>query len=482
MANRKVRFDMNELARVAASSIGAERCVQVEKCPDGLYNKAYVFRMSDGREVIGKVPNPNAGLTHYTTASEVATMDFVCIPILRFTCEHCSEIVLQITSLRLQMRNILSTPTPKVLAWNSRVESSAVGAEYIVMEKAHGIPLSCVWGGLTPPDKLKILLQVHSFMKAWLEFSFPGYGSIYYSTDIQSGESLPVHTKVVGERFAIGPPTGRDWCDAGRQRLKCDRGPCQLLSYTLLRHVFFRPKSRLTQIYASGKSALAYRKAIATRERVAIQCLPELRKHNMVMLTGPGLYQPTSVKKLWALDAYLQLVEYLLPTELDPDMIPGRIWHDDMHDENIFVDPANPTQITAIIDWQSTQVAPLFDHQMEPAFLEYDGPEIGENLEVPVCPDTEGLSERESAAVFNDYMDRAVVVGWRRLVRGKSPVQHRTAAFHDSIPGNMLHVAKRIYEIGEAHLSALVLKLRDQWANNLDVNKKKIPGGSDTRA
>jgi hypothetical protein len=71
---------MKELARVAASSIGADRCVHIQKCPDGLYNKAYIFRMDDGREVIGKVPNPNAGLPHYSTASEVATMDYVGIP------------------------------------------------------------------------------------------------------------------------------------------------------------------------------------------------------------------------------------------------------------------------------------------------------------------------------------------------------------------------------------------------------------------
>lgn len=33
--------------------------------------------MQDGREVVAKVPNPNAGIPHFITASEVATMDFV---------------------------------------------------------------------------------------------------------------------------------------------------------------------------------------------------------------------------------------------------------------------------------------------------------------------------------------------------------------------------------------------------------------------
>jgi hypothetical protein len=77
MALRTVRFDMNELARIAASAIGADRCVHVEKCPEDDFNKTYILRMDDGREVIGKVPNPNTSLRHYTTASEVATMDYV---------------------------------------------------------------------------------------------------------------------------------------------------------------------------------------------------------------------------------------------------------------------------------------------------------------------------------------------------------------------------------------------------------------------
>jgi hypothetical protein len=74
---RQIRFDMNELAKTAASSMGAEKCVPVQKCLDGLYNKAFIFTLDDGRQVIGKVPNPNAGTSHFTTASEVATLDFV---------------------------------------------------------------------------------------------------------------------------------------------------------------------------------------------------------------------------------------------------------------------------------------------------------------------------------------------------------------------------------------------------------------------
>jgi hypothetical protein len=33
--------------------------------------------MENGRQLVVKIPNPNAGPAHYTTASEVATMQFV---------------------------------------------------------------------------------------------------------------------------------------------------------------------------------------------------------------------------------------------------------------------------------------------------------------------------------------------------------------------------------------------------------------------
>ena len=80
MERRHIRFDMNELAVIAARSVGSRGCVSIQKCPDGMYNKCFVLEMDDGQEVIAKVPNPNAGVSHLTIASEVATMGFVSIP------------------------------------------------------------------------------------------------------------------------------------------------------------------------------------------------------------------------------------------------------------------------------------------------------------------------------------------------------------------------------------------------------------------
>ena len=120
------------------------------------------------------------------------------------------------------MRNALSTPTPKVLAWNSRSETTPVGAEYIVMKKAEGVPLAQVWNRLGVPDKAK-LRQIFRFMNTWLANPLPGYGGLYYTKDVPSERSLPVEDTP----FVVGPAVGRDWCDAGRKGLECDRGPCK---------------------------------------------------------------------------------------------------------------------------------------------------------------------------------------------------------------------------------------------------------------
>lgn len=77
MSSRYVEFNMNELVRIAAECIGSPACAEVIKLPEGNFNKAFLLTMTDGNQMVVKVPNPNAGRAHYTTASEVATMDFV---------------------------------------------------------------------------------------------------------------------------------------------------------------------------------------------------------------------------------------------------------------------------------------------------------------------------------------------------------------------------------------------------------------------
>ena len=77
LSSRYFQFNVAELAQIDARSIGASSCVEIKKVPEGNFNKTFLLIMNDGNEVIAKIPNPNAGRPHFTTASEVATMDFI---------------------------------------------------------------------------------------------------------------------------------------------------------------------------------------------------------------------------------------------------------------------------------------------------------------------------------------------------------------------------------------------------------------------
>lgn len=126
---------------------------------------------------------------------------------------------------------MLDTPAPRVYSWNSQAKFHPVGAEFIIMDKTEGVPLSQVWGTMKLPQKLQVLLALTRLQKQWLSVSFSHYGSLYYAGDVQppAGNYYTKDGKTVKDsEFAIGPATGRDWFDAGRSILDIERGPCTL--------------------------------------------------------------------------------------------------------------------------------------------------------------------------------------------------------------------------------------------------------------
>jgi hypothetical protein len=70
-------FNVVELQRLAAEVVGSTGCASITKLAEGGYNKVFRLTMNDGKQVLARIPNPNAGPQFYTTASEVATMTLV---------------------------------------------------------------------------------------------------------------------------------------------------------------------------------------------------------------------------------------------------------------------------------------------------------------------------------------------------------------------------------------------------------------------
>ncbi|KAI9687463.1 MAG: hypothetical protein M1822_002073 [Bathelium mastoideum] len=173
-----------------------------------------------------------------------------------------------------------------------------------------------------------------------------------------------------------------------------------------------------------------------------------------------------------AIEVYKKIVDWLIPT--DATITASHLWHNDMHEENFFVDPDNVTKITAIIDWQSVDIAPLFDHQPDPGFLDYQTPEL-EQAEVPPQPSLTGLSRPESRRTLDGYEAKVLFVIWRDLVKRRNPVLQRSIPFHTSVAYGLIFTISRTFEYGEAHFCIILLELRNSRTTLSTIQESNTP-------
>ncbi|OAL74724.1 hypothetical protein A7D00_0318 [Trichophyton violaceum] len=335
--------------------------------------------MDDGKEVIAKIPNPNAGHPHFVTSSEVATMEFV--------------------------RNRLHIPAPKVYSWCSDASKSKVD----VMRKS------------------KTVENIVLFENSLALNPFPAYGSLYYA----DGDTTEGFTE---SGFTVGPTNNRKYFDDGRRSLTLDRGP-----------------------WFSIEDYIA---ANVKRERVSITSLgasPRLQG----IFNGPGLYHLSKTAKLRALDLYLSISKYILPKNKETHK--GVLWHPDLHTNNIFVDPQNPTKITCLIDWQAAHIAPLFLQARRPAFLDFDGP-IPERLKFPSLPENfDNLQPEEKLNAKKLRDEQALYVLYEiELLR-----QCRAAgsALHgrDTLVSRLTGLAGSLFTDGEPVVLGYLMQAVDRW-------------------
>jgi Ser/Thr protein kinase RdoA (MazF antagonist) len=66
------------------------------------------------------------------------------------------------------------------------------------------------------------------------------------------------------------------------------------------------------------------------------------------LFRGPGQHCPSKELKIKVLQDYLKVASRVLSS--DPALSKPTLWHGDLHAENIFVDPSDPTKVSNIID------------------------------------------------------------------------------------------------------------------------------------
>ncbi|KAI3004245.1 hypothetical protein CBS147346_4931 [Aspergillus niger] len=150
----------------------------------------------------------------------------------------------------------------------------------------------------------------------------------------------------------------------------------------------------------------------------------------------------TTVNILTALSHYLPVLESLIPN--DTSITTPHLWHNNLHGDNIFIDPQNPKFITSIFDRQSTQIS--HNHIRDPAFLDWDS-----------------LEPERARPTVREYTTQNIFIGWRKLTRAKSPALYRVIESRKMPAFGMIFLAHRMFEYGEAHFQSLLVDLKDHW-------------------
>ncbi|PYH70967.1 phosphotransferase enzyme family protein [Aspergillus vadensis CBS 113365] len=304
LKKRHITFNGPALQKITGQIFGTQ-CIAMNKLCEGMFNKVFSLKMADGKEVLARIPNPNAGHPHYVVASEVATLDF--------------------------LRASLKIPVPQVLSWSSSSQTNPVAAEYIIMEKVQGQQLSEVWDNMSESQRFRLVRNLVHIERRLMESKFILHGSLYYRDTFPQGRSIgaiPGLDDDIQFKYVFGPTAHRSFWEDEVENLDIDRGPWE--------------------------TAMGYLSAVANREIVRIRHGHRNTNHATVPL---GRTPKQRKEHIQLLEKFLTVLPHILPSDSTHSPV---MLHHDLHVDNIFVDGHDPTQITSIIVWQSVHIAPLF--------------------------------------------------------------------------------------------------------------------------
>lgn len=165
--------------------------------------------------------------------------------------------------------------------------------------------------------------------------------------------------------------------------------------------------------------------------------------------------------KLKALQCYLKLIKFLLP--VDRAISSAHIWHGDLHVANIFVDPSEPTKVVGLIDWQSTELSPLYFHARQPHILDHDGPPVV-GLERPQPPkDMEKLEMNAKKHAETLYLQQSLCSLYNTLTHYQNPRLYAALEFQQTTSYLLLLLARNLLIDGEASYLLQVAELEATW-------------------
>jgi hypothetical protein len=177
------------------------------------------------------------------------------------------------------------------------------------------------------------------------------------------------------------------------------------------------------------------------------------------MLCDPGLYQPTREQKLRACRTAYEALPYILPREFWSSTF--HLWHDDLHALNIFVKENDPSELVAIIDWESTTISLMFDHKIVPPFLIPDRPRPS-GLEMPPMPEHFKDESEETPRSLEMWTSQTLYVGHKAMMESNVKSIWKALVYRDSdnMESAALGTSYNLFELGEAICLGAIADLR----------------------
>ncbi|KAJ9196693.1 hypothetical protein DTO164E3_6223 [Paecilomyces variotii] len=398
---RYVKFNIDALCDVAAAAGDESSRIKTIEKMEGGFSKALLMKKANGKEIIAKIPTRIAGPTCLTTASEVGVLEYV--------------------------RRNTSIPIPRVLSWSSDC-TNPVGAEYIIMEKAAGVPLFRRWANMKEIEKLELIKNLTKFEAQLSAIRFPAYGGLCLRAD---ASVLKFHYYLLDESidpsssFCIGPS-----CDRSFLNQDINQGPW-------------------TTISDLGIS-------IAKRELSQIS--------NKRPDRSPMFYQGSAKEQVHLLESAISLMRML---DAHPTLIKSgqpTLWHTDLHMGNIYVAPNESSHIVSMIDFQSLSVLPAFLQAQWPIFLKPPHGYI-KGLVQPKLPDEfDELDEDSKLLAQREWSQAKLAKAYEVSTYLEDRVAHEAMMNVPRVFRELFIRCGEVSEVGVIPLRACLIEIFQNWS------------------
>ncbi|RAH44915.1 uncharacterized protein BO95DRAFT_498508 [Aspergillus brunneoviolaceus CBS 621.78] len=305
LRRRYLKFNINALCDLAATAGASPSPIRTIEKLEGGFSKALLLTKENDEEVVAKLPYHIAGPASLTTVSEVAALQYV--------------------------KKYTRIPVPGVLSWSS-------DTEYIIMEKAAGVPLYERWEGMAEIERLGLIQDLVKLEAQLSALTFPAYGGLYRRVDADPIRSPQACVDVdSSDRFCVGPS-----------------------SMGLVSSYHNRPCAASAN-RSPGRTLSDLGSSIAKREIFRIthrQSTPRLPFHQGSIQAQTQLLE-AAMSVFRQIDSHPSIGQSGQPT----------LWHTDLHMRNIFVAPDESSRIVSLIDFQSLSIHPLLLQARWPVFL-----------------------------------------------------------------------------------------------------------------